>query len=120
MAKPDRDWVESRNVLELEEIALLAKERIRILESTQEEMIAYIAEIVIGKTHKHGQTVNIFGMGADEEGIKNDVGFGNDKDCVLLFLEERDDDFGFEHTLRELLVKKDVWRKAIKDAMLSL
>lgn len=119
MARPDRNWIASCGAEEIEEICLLAKERVRLLKLTQEERIKHMAEIVVGKVHKHTQNVIIFGLSADEKGIKNDVGFGSNSDSVLLFLEEHDEELGFLQHLYELLVKKDVWRKAIKDAMLN-
>lgn len=121
MARPDRNWIESCDAEEIKEICLLAKERVRLLKLTQKERIKFVAEIAVGKVQRHCYNVTVFGTSGDEEGMKNDVGYGNNSDSVIIFLEEDNEELGFLLTLYEdMLVKKDVWRQALKDAMSSI
>jgi hypothetical protein len=118
MTQPNKNWIAATSSKELREICSLAKERARLLKLPIEERIKFAAQIVVGRVKDHCYNVTVLGIDGDEEEIKNDVGYGKDGDSVIIFLEEANEELGFSLNLYEdMHIKKDVWRKAIKDAM---
>ncbi len=108
--------IPSLNVDELKKISKMAALRAKLLDMSKPELTKFMADIALGKCKEFCYDLIVFGISSSTG--KDDEGYGNNNDSVLLQLREDEEDLGFSETLTEgFEVTKKVWRKALADAL---